>query len=104
MPSLFDPHKPSEMQTNTSDFAIGGVLIQEEHPIAYESRKLNDTEKKYIVQEKKMMAVIHCMHAWRHYLLGASFVIKTNNMATSYFQTQNNLVLSKLVAGFLSII
>lgn len=31
-------------------YAIGGVLMQEGHPIAYESRKLNDTERKYTVQ------------------------------------------------------
>ncbi|KAK3032252.1 hypothetical protein RJ639_037426 [Escallonia herrerae] len=41
--------KVFEVQTDVSDFAIGGMLMQEGHPIAFESRKLNDTERKYTV-------------------------------------------------------
>ncbi|KNA20997.1 hypothetical protein SOVF_047350, partial [Spinacia oleracea] len=42
---LPDYAKPFELHTDASDFAIGGVLMQEGHHIAYESRKLNDTER-----------------------------------------------------------
>lgn len=38
--------KPFEVRTDASDYAIGGVLVQEGHPIAYESRKLNETERR----------------------------------------------------------
>ncbi|KAE8708553.1 Detected protein of unknown function [Hibiscus syriacus] len=61
------------------------------HPIAFESRKLNDTERRYTVQEMEMTSIIHCLRVWRHYLLGAHFTIKTDNVATSYFQTQKKL-------------
>ena len=89
--ALTNLNKPFELHTDASDFAIGGVLMQEDHPIAFESRKLNDTERRYTVQEKEMTAVIHCLRTWRHYLLGSKFVIKTDNVATSYFQTQKKL-------------
>ncbi|KAK0598582.1 hypothetical protein LWI29_036056 [Acer saccharum] len=65
--------------------------MQEGHPIAFESRKLNDTERRYIVQEKEMTAIIHCLRVWRHYLLGATFRIMIDNVATCYFQTQKKL-------------
>ncbi|GMQ12089.1 hypothetical protein CsSME_00054546 [Camellia sinensis var. sinensis] len=89
--ALPDCAKAYEVQTDASDFAIGGVLMQDGHPIAYESRKLNDTERRYTVQEKEMTAIIHCLRTWRHYLLGSKFVVKTDNVATSYFQTQKKL-------------
>jgi len=65
--------------------------MQEDNPITFESRKLNGTERRYTVEEKEMTAVIHCLHTWRHHLLGSKFVIKTDNVATSYFQTQKKL-------------
>ncbi|XP_015168928.1 uncharacterized protein K02A2.6-like [Solanum tuberosum] len=42
--ALLDFTKAFEIHTDASDFAIGGVLMQEGHPIAFESRKLNDAE------------------------------------------------------------
>ena len=62
--ALPDHTKPFEVDTDASDFAIGGVLIQEGHPIAYENRKLNDIEWRYTVQEKEMTAIIHYLRVW----------------------------------------
>lgn len=83
--------KPFEVHTDASHFAIGGVLMQEGHPIAYESHKLNETERRYTIHEKEMTAIVHCLEVWRHYLLGSHFTIMTDNIATSYFQTQKKL-------------
>lgn len=84
---LPDFTKLFEVQTDASDFAISGVLMQEGHPIAFESRKLNDAERRYTVHEKEMTVIVHCLRTWRHYLLGAHFIIKMDNVATSYFQS-----------------
>lgn len=48
-----------------------------------------------MVQEKEMTTVIHCLCIWRHYLLGSMFVIKTDNVDTSDFQTQKKLSLKQ---------
>ena len=40
---LHDNTKTFEVHTDAFDFVIGGVLMQERHPIAFESRKLNET-------------------------------------------------------------
>jgi hypothetical protein len=52
---------PFEVHIDASDKAIGGVLVQAGHPIAYESRKLKETEQRYSAHEKEMLAVIHCL-------------------------------------------
>lgn len=88
---LPDQHSPFEVHTDASDFAIGGVLMQDGHPVAYESRKLNETSRRYTVQEKEMTAVVHCLRVWRHVTLGSPFLVKTTNVATSYCKTQKKL-------------
>ena len=57
-----DPLKPYVIETDASDFAIGYSLLQKGddgllHPIAYEGAKLSDTELKYPVHEKELLAV-----------------------------------------------
>jgi hypothetical protein len=89
--ALPDFAKPFEVHSDASDYAIGGVLMQDGHPIAFESRKLNDAERRYTVQEKEMTAMVHCLRTWRHYLLGAAFIVKMDNVATSYLQSQKKL-------------
>ena len=63
------------------------VLVQEKHLVAYESRKMNETEQKCSAHEKEMIAVVHCLLAWRVYLLGPKFVVLTNNVANTFFNT-----------------
>ena len=41
---LPDLDLPFEVQTDASNRALGGVLVQEGHPMAFESRKLNNAE------------------------------------------------------------
>lgn len=77
LPSQTTPRALRCVQTDASDFAIGGVLMQEGHPISYESRKLNDTERRYTIQDKEMTAGVHCLRTWRHYLLGANQVLSS---------------------------
>ena len=51
--ALPDFNKPFEVCTDAFDFAISGVLMQEGHPIAFQSRKLSETEKRWPTHEKK---------------------------------------------------
>ncbi|KAL0449379.1 UNVERIFIED_CONTAM: Transposon Tf2-11 polyprotein [Sesamum latifolium] len=65
--ALPDMSKSFVVETDASDFALGGVLMQDGHPVAFERRKLKDVERRYSVQEKELLAVVHCLRLWWHY-------------------------------------
>ena len=52
------------METDASDFALGGTLSQysgmDLHPLAFLSRKLSETEQNYEIYDKEMLAIVNC--------------------------------------------
>jgi hypothetical protein len=64
----FEFDKKFGVHTDASDFAIGGVLMQDNHPIAYESCKLADSQLRWRTHEKELYAVVHGLKSWRHYI------------------------------------
>jgi hypothetical protein len=80
MLKLLDFDKDFEIHSNASDFAIGGVLVQEGKPMAFESKKLSGTERKWPTHKKEMWAVIHCLKTWGHYIGSKDVVVWTDNV------------------------
>ncbi|PFX22499.1 Receptor-type tyrosine-protein phosphatase F [Stylophora pistillata] len=66
----YDVSLPVTPQVDASDSAIGGVLLQEGHPVYFTSHTLSATEKNYAHIEKECLAIVSCMEKWHHYLYG----------------------------------
>ena len=93
---IADVEKPFRVETDASDFALAGVLLQKEdngenwQPVAYASRKLCPAEKNYTAAERETLAVVHALKCWRVYLFN-HFDVYTDNMGVVYLQTKPNL-------------
>lgn len=88
---LPDLTKAFVVQCDACGHSIGAVIMQEGHVVAYESRILLPTEKSLQIYEKEMLAVLHALSTWKHYLLGADFVVQTDHQTLRYFLTQTKL-------------
>ena len=100
----FDFEKETRVTTDASDVAVGAELSQKDangkwHPTAFYSAKLTPTEVKYPTHERELLAIIHALKTWRHYLEGRHFEIVTDHHGLRYIQTQP--LLSKRQAGWL---
>jgi hypothetical protein len=89
---LPDPSLPFVVHTDASGFAVGAVLQQDQghglQPIAFLSKKMSDAETRYPVHEQELLAIIQALTAWRHYLHGSKFVVRTDHKSLQFFQTQ----------------
>ncbi len=88
---LPDFDKEFEIHSDASDFAIRGVLVQEGRPVAFESKKLSETERRWPTHKKEMWAVIHCLKTWGHYIGSKDVVVWIDNVTLKYFSTQPKL-------------
>ena len=83
------------LDTDASVVAISGILHQEQewngrtvlHPIAYGSKVLSDTEKKYGAPKAEMFAVVTFVEKYRAYLGSAPFKLPVDNRALSWLKT-----------------
>jgi hypothetical protein len=71
--------------------AIGGVLLQNDHPIAFYSRKLSGVELNYSATDKEMLGVIAALREWRCFLEGKPFTLITDHKPNTYLDTASNV-------------
>jgi hypothetical protein len=87
-----DIEKPFDVYCDASGTGIGGVLMQDGHTIAYASRQLRRHEEHYPTHDLELLAVVHALKVWRHYLLGNLVHIYTDHKSLKYlFTTQPDL-------------
>jgi transposase InsO family protein len=86
-PILCYPQQDCEfiLDTDASNSGIGAVLSQvqqgEERVVAYGSRRLTKSERRYCVTRKELLAVYYFVKYYRHYLFGRRFKVRTDHKA-----------------------
>ena len=93
-----DPACPYLVEADSSGYATGAVLSQlcedeKWHPVAYISKGLSPAERNYDIYDKEMLAIIHALEQWCHYLEGAQHTVDilTDHKNLEYFMTMQNL-------------
>ncbi|CAF0957237.1 unnamed protein product [Didymodactylos carnosus] len=80
-----DFNHPFILQLDAFDYGLGAVLAQkvppdgEEHVIAYASRTLNESERKYSATERECLAIVWGTQHFRPYLEGRPFEVWTDH-------------------------
>jgi hypothetical protein len=91
---------------STSGLALAAILTQpddegQQHPVAYESLKLTAAERNYPAHVLELLAVVHALRVFKHYLLGSGaplplgcwsdFDRRTDNQAITWLKTNRHL-------------
>ena len=67
--------RPSKLENLGCD----DVLMQEERVVAYATRQLRKHELNYPTHDLELVAVVHALKIWRHYLIGHKSDIYTDS-------------------------
>lgn len=83
-----DYSKPFIIQCDASNEGIGAVLCQKaedsEQAVAFLSRKLTDTEKRYSTSERELLSVVYAIEKFRPYIDGVHFTVVTDHSALQW--------------------
>ena len=86
---LPDVKKAFILQTDSSNFGVGAVLLQEgedsiKHPVAFASRKLLPREVNYSTIEKECLAIVWAVSKFQQYLYSTEFILETDHQPLQY--------------------
>jgi hypothetical protein len=95
---LPDHEKQFTLITDASDYATGAILEQRDalgrsHPIAYFLKLLQLAERNYEIHDKELLAIIHALKHFRHYIQGSLHMttILSDHTNLKYFTTKQTL-------------
>ena len=74
-----DYNQPFKIYTDASNYQLGAAIIQNGRPVAYWSRSLQDTQKKYTTTKKELLAIILCLKEYEKILYGARIKVFTDH-------------------------
>ncbi|GBG81715.1 hypothetical protein CBR_g32707 [Chara braunii] len=92
----YDPLLPTRVTTDASGYSIGVVLEQHDgvdsHPVEYFSKKVPIVHSIDDARKKELLAFIHALKWWRHFLHGRSKVRwVTDNNPLVFYKTRDTV-------------
>jgi ribonuclease HI len=86
-----DIEKPFDVYCDASGTGIEGILIHDGHVIVYASWQLRRHEENYPTHDLELLAIVHALKVWRHYLSENLVHIYTDHKSVKYLFTQVDL-------------
>ena len=77
--AFFNVKKPVTVSCDASQYGLGAVLLQDCQPVAYASRALTDTERRYAQIEKELLAVVFGMERFNQYVYGKEVEVESDH-------------------------
>jgi hypothetical protein len=93
--TMLDMDKPFSIYYDASNQGLGCVLMQDDHVVVYASRQLRKHEEKYSTHDLELVAVVHALNIWKHYIIGKGCEAYSDHKRLKYIFTQPYLNLKQ---------
>jgi transposase InsO family protein len=87
-----DFNKEFHIYTDASDHQLGAVIMQEDKPLAFYSRKLNGAQSRYTTGEQELLSIVETLKEFRNILLGQKLIVHTDHKNIVYGNLSNDRI------------
>jgi len=84
--------KVFHVYSDASDYQLGGVIMQDDKPLAFYTRKLNGAQSRYTVGEKELLGIVETLKEFENILLGQRLVVHTDHLNLLYNKVQSQRI------------
>ena len=87
-----DFEKPFHIYTDASNYQLGAVIMQNDKPLAFYSRKLNSAQKNYTTGEQELLSIVETLKEFRNILWGQEIIVHTDHINIVYGKLSNERI------------
>jgi hypothetical protein len=91
--SFPDFSKDFHVYTDASDKQLGAVIMQDDKPLAFYSRKLNPAQKRYTTGEQELLSIVETLKEFRNILFGQKIIVHTDHLNILYGKMSNDRII-----------
>ena len=82
--ALYNPDTPTKICADASAYGLGAVLLQQQHddewkPVAFASRSMTETERRYSQIEKEALALVWACEKFADYVIEKPILLETDH-------------------------
>jgi hypothetical protein len=87
------------IDTDSSDYQLGAVIMQDDRPLAFYSRKLSNAQKRYTTGKQELLSMIETLKEFQNILLGQKLIVHTDHKNLLVYQkmSTNQLIRWRLL-------
>jgi transposase InsO family protein len=84
--------KKFHIYTDASNYQLGAVIMQDDRPLAFYSRKMNTAQQRYTTGEQELLSIVEVLKEFRNILLGQDIVVHTDHKNIVYGNLSNDRI------------
>jgi hypothetical protein len=86
-------NEPFHIFTDASKYQLGTVIMKDNKPLAFYSRKMNEAQKRYTTGEQELLSIVEMLKDFRNILFGQQIIIHTDHRYILYKKLSSDRII-----------